>query len=193
MMSKLIKIAVSLTFLVAIGCSENIDNSSYAADENSQHLEDADYNSEASEYEETPVEIHELPTPEVPRPASGLYSQNLYGQPAIAPLEIRSQSGSDYFVKVTNQYTGEDVSTIYIRGGDTISIEVPLGTYEIKYASGETWYGDQKLFGTQTSYSKADELFTFSDTGYQITGYTITLYQVVNGNLQTITLDPSQF
>lgn len=193
MMSKLIKIAVGLTFLVAIGCSENIDNSSYAADENSQHLEDADYNSEAFEYEETPVEINELPIPEVPRPSSGLYSQNLNGQPAIAPLEIRSQSGSDYFVKVTNQYTGEDVSTIYIRGGDTVSIEVPLGTYEIKYASGETWYGDQKLFGTQTSYSKADELFTFSDTGYQITGYTITLYQVVNGNLETITLDPSQF
>lgn len=192
-MSKLIKISVSLSVLVAIGCSENVDNSSYTADDDSQYWEDVDYNSESSEYEETPVEIHELPIPEVPRPSSGLYSQNLYEQPAIAPLEIRSQSGSDYFVKVTNQYTGDDISTIYIRGGDTVSIEVPLGTYEIKYASGETWYGDQKLFGTQTSYSKADELFTFSDTGYQITGYTITLYQVVNGNLQTITLDPSQF
>lgn len=92
-----------------------------------------------------------------------------------------------------SQVTGEDISTIYLRGGENASITVPLGTYEIKYAAGETWYGEEELFGKNTMYSKADELFTFSDTGYQITGYTITLYQVVNGNLQTVGIDPSEF
>ena len=89
--------------------------------------------------------------------------------------------------------TDRETLTIYIRGGDTVEVDVPLGSYEIRYAAGDTWYGEDELFGPETSYNKADDLFTFSDTGYQISGYTITLYQVVNGNLETIPLDKDRF
>lgn len=195
-MKKILKLSTGLTILILLGCSDNT-SSSYN-DENSNDLGTDNVQSEMfSEDQEldlvTPEANEEEVLPSVPRPMSGLYSQNLNQQQAIAPLEIQSQPGSDYFVKVTNQSTGEDVSTIYIRGGENASITVPLGTYEIKYASGENWYGEDKLFGKDTTYSKADELFTFSDTGYQITGYTITLYTVVDGNLQTVGIDPSQF
>ncbi|WP_446739809.1 hypothetical protein [Psychrobacter sp. A3] len=131
--------------------------------------------------------------PTVAKPSSGIYAQNLNGQQAIAPLEIRTDSGSDYYVKVVNAANDNDTLAIYIHGGETVEVEVPLGSYEIRYASGNDWYGDKGLFGIETSYNKADELFTFSDTGYQISGYTITLYQVANGNLQTKSIDESQF
>lgn len=131
--------------------------------------------------------------PTVAKPSSGIYAQNLNGQQAIAPLEIRTDSGSDYYVKVVDTANNNDTLTIYIHGGETVEVEVPLGSYEIRYASGNNWYGDELKFGSETSYNKADEIFTFSDTGYQVSGYTITLYQVVDGNLQTRSIDESQF
>ena len=131
--------------------------------------------------------------PTVAKPSSGIYTQNLNGQQAIAPLAIRTDSGSDYYVKVVNADNDNDTLAIYIHGGETVEVEVPLGSYEIRYASGNNWYGDELKFGSKTSYNKADEIFTFSDTGYQVSGYTITLYQVVDGNLQTRSIDESQF
>jgi len=74
-----------------------------------------------------------------------------------------------------------------------VTIDVPLGTYEVRYAGGETWYGYTYLFGKDTAYSKADETFTFEVVGNQISGFTITLYQVVNGNLSTSRIRPNEF
>lgn len=129
----------------------------------------------------------------VAKPSSGLYAQNLNGQQAIAPLEIRTDSGSDYYVKVVNAANDDNILAIYIHGGETVEVEVPLGSYEIRYASGDNWYGDKELFGLKTSFNKADQVFNFVENGYQISGYTITLYQVADGNLQTKSINESQF
>ena len=131
--------------------------------------------------------------PTVVRPPSGLYAQNLNGQQALAPLEIKTDPGVDYYVKVIDVVSDIEAITIYIRGGDTVEVEVPLSSYIIKYASGTEWYGDKELFGSETSYNKADDFFAFTDNGNQISGYTITLYQVIDGNLQTISIDKNQF
>lgn len=113
--------------------------------------------------------------------------------PSVAPLSINTSSGSNYLVKLVDTYTGEDVMDIFIHGGSNIEVEVPLGNYHIKYASGETWYGYQYYFGPETGYSKAESIFRFKDTGYQVTGYTLTLYRVTNGNLRTKGINKSQF
>jgi hypothetical protein len=82
---------------------------------------------------------------------------------------------------------------IFVRGGDTVQVEVPLGTYVVKYASGTTWYGYDYRFGPETDYSKAESKFDFRNDGYQISGYTITLYRVAGGNLHTRGLSPAEF
>ena len=74
-----------------------------------------------------------------------------------------------------------------------MKVKVPFGTYEVRYASGDTWYGYEYLFGPETSYSKADKAFTFEFDGNQISGYTITLYKVTNGNLSTKKIRPNEF
>jgi len=130
--------------------------------------------------------------PEVTLPENGDLQFYSPGE-RIAPFEIKTASGANYLVKLVSAYSQDIVMTVFIRGGNTVSTEVPLGTYVVKYATGDQWYGYANLFGTDTAYSKADTVFKFKDDGYQISGYTITLYQVANGNLRTTELSPSQF
>ena len=138
--------------------------------------------------------------PEVTMPPNGAIKTYTNSE-QVAPLKIQTSHESNYFVKIVSVYSQQPVMTIFIRGGNTISTKVPLGTYEIRYASGKKWYGYEHFFGPGTNYSKADEIFTFETkktstwegTTYQTTGYAITLYQVPHGNLKTIKIDPSRF
>jgi hypothetical protein len=82
---------------------------------------------------------------------------------------------------------------VFVRGGTTVEIEVPLGTYQLKYASGKNWYGTTHLFGPETAYNKADTPFRFYIEGQRISGYTVTLYRVQDGNLRTSQLNPKDF
>ena len=74
-----------------------------------------------------------------------------------------------------------------------MNIDVPLGNYIVKYAAGDRWYGYEHLFGPETGYSKAGEVFSFAVVGNKISGYTITLYKVRNGNLHTQTIRKEDF
>ncbi len=111
----------------------------------------------------------------------------------VAPLQINTPYGSNYVVKLKDASTKIPIMTIFIHGGSSLNIKVPLGIYEITYASGEKWYGYDYLFGSGTVYSKADKVFSFKRTGSQIDGYTLTLHQVVNGNLKTTNINKSNF
>jgi DnaJ-domain-containing protein 1 len=125
-----------------------------------------------------------------PLPTNGSVLRYGSGEP-VAPLEIRTR-GQDrhYFVKVVDHVTGEPVATMFVRGGQTAEALVPLGSYRVKYATGETWYGEDYLFGPETSYSEAAERFDFVNNGYQYSGYTLELFLQQNGNLQTNRISP---
>jgi hypothetical protein len=113
---------------------------------------------------------------------------------AIAPFQIKTSSGEDYYVKLVDQATGKTVVGIFVKGGQTLKVKVPVGTYKMRYASGQVWQGLEKLFGDQTtSYSASNEIFDFSIVGDQISGYTVELIQQVNGNLESHEIDAKQF
>lgn len=113
----------------------------------------------------------------------------------VAPLSIKTSSsgGYHYFVKVVNTVNHRELGSYFIRSGGVLEIEVPVGTYEIRYASGKQWYGTSYLFGPETTYSKANRNFTFGFDGYQYNGYTIELIMQQNGNLRTSGIHPSQW
>ena len=124
----------------------------------------------------------------LPLPRTGYSTNEKYT--GFAPLEIRTPFSSDnYFVKIEDFYSNEDVVSYFIRAGEILKVKLPTGTYNIKYASGENWYGEDLLFGEGTKYAKADDVFTFTYDGYKYNGYTIELIQQVNGNLGTVALD----
>jgi len=113
----------------------------------------------------------------------------------VAPLKIRTSGngGYNYFVKIVQAYSNNELGSYFIRSGETLNIKVPTGAYEIKYATGHTWYGENYLFGPKTNYSKADSVFDFTYNGYQYSGYTVELIMQQNGNLSTSGLNASQW
>ncbi len=111
----------------------------------------------------------------------------------IAPFTIKTSGSDSYFVKLKDVYTNETIMDIFVRGGNTVETNVPLGAYRIEYATGEKWYGYQHLFGEKTGYSKTDQSLNFRQDYNGVSGFTISLYKVANGNLQTSYLNPSNF
>lgn len=106
-----------------------------------------------------------------------------------SPFKLTTSAGGYYFVKVVNSSTGSTILDLFVEGGRSIEINIPSGTYEIRYATGKEWYGYQYLFGPETTYSKTNRNFTFSYGS----GYELTLYKVANGNLSTRSIQPKDF
>lgn len=148
------------------------------------------------EFGELPQELARGPRliPSIPLPESG-ETRRFTQQEAVAPFEIKSSIGSYYLVKLVDAYSGAEVLTVFLHGGETVQIKVPLGTYIVKYGAGTRWYGygHKEVFGQQGAYTKADKLFIFERNDYQVTGYTITLYAAVGGNLHTYAIRPEDF
>jgi len=122
---------------------------------------------------------------------AGIISKNYVS--GVAPLEIKTRAGNNYYIKIVNVSNNQAALTAYIVGGRPFEVEMPLGTYEIRYAAGDTWYGTQHYFGPDTAFSKANELFHFTFDGYQYSGYTVELILQVHGNLRTVHIDQSDF
>lgn len=134
-----------------------------------------------------------IPVPLEPMPANGEVAW--FGAPraVVAPLEIKSSPGASYLVKLTDANGGGDVMTIFVVGGKTANVKVPLGNYVIKYVSGSVWYGYQLYFGPNGSYARTEKTFEFMRDSDGVTGYKVTLYAVQNGNLKTNQIEAKDF
>ncbi len=123
----------------------------------------------------------------------------------VAPLTVKTSGSSNYYVclkclrtvgsggRMLPSLASEVTMSFYVSGGKTEEILVPLGEYELYYATGKTWYGKALKFGSETKYCKCEDsfLFTESETGYN--GWSVTLYPVYNGNLDTETVSAADF
>lgn len=131
--------------------------------------------------------------PEMDTPFNGAY-ENYSRRECLAPLRIEASYGeSNYFVKLVDKRSNESVFSVFVHGGRTVEVDVPLGTYEMRYAAGEKWYGMTYLFGPATGYSKADAVFTFSQNSEGYSGYTVQLKRVPHGNLRTSQISADNF
>lgn len=112
----------------------------------------------------------------------------------MASLRVVTANGSPtYYLKLVDWATHAPVLFFFIRSGEVLSAEVPLGEYELRYASGETWYGEEYLFGPETTYRKADAQLDFERKGNRVTEYTVELIKQLTGNLKEIDIAPSEF
>lgn len=123
-----------------------------------------------------------------PQPESGLYASYDPSE-RVAPLTIKTATGSSYYVKLVDSLTARPVMTFFLRGGETFRHDVPEGSFILKYATGDEWCGESALFGPTTLASQADRVFEFSETR----GFTVELIARKGGNLRTKAIDRSRF
>ncbi|MCB9981168.1 MAG: hypothetical protein H6860_02070 [Rhodospirillales bacterium] len=144
----------------------------------------------SSTYQTAKVEKPAFTAPPV-QITHGIVSKNFTS--GVAPLEIKTGAGNNYYIKIVNVANNQVALTAYIVGGRPFEVLMPLGTYEIRYAAGNTWYGTQHYFGPDTAFSKANEVFHFTFDGYQYSGYTVELILQAYGNLRTVHIDEAEF
>lgn len=106
-----------------------------------------------------------------------------------APLRINTDGSAHYLVRFIDLIRRQTAMDYFIPAGQSANITIPIGTYEILYTSGHTWYGDDLLFGPEGRFSKAERTFLFELNHT----YTLTLYRVQNGNLPTSCISPERF
>jgi hypothetical protein len=121
-------------------------------------------------------------------PWTGLYA-SYNPLERVSRLTIKTSPGGYYFVKLEDSVTARPVMTFFMRGGETLQQAVPEGEFVLKYATGDTWCGEQALFGAKTATSQADRIFKFADDR----SITIELVSKKDGNLRTRSIDRSQF
>lgn len=137
-----------------------------------------------------------LPNPKITPFSGKIFFENSDSGDRIAPLTIDASGfplSTGFFVKLRQPITKVTVLTFYVRGNTKPEVEVPLGIYEILYASGTEWYGEDLLFGPDTSYYLADELFDFYEEDGYVNGWTITLDKQYYGNLDVNTITAAEF
>ena len=101
----------------------------------------------------------------------------------LAPLTIETSGDDAYYIKLVNTINHLSGLAFFVRPGQTVEINAPLGEYDLYYATGQKWYGKEDVFGPDTQFYKAnDTLYFYYDDGYY-NGYTISLYDVPGGNL----------
>ncbi len=86
----------------------------------------------------------------------------LTDQPGRAPFKVQTEAGSNFLLKLVDPQTRKDVMRMFIVGGREANFWVPVGEYELVYASGHNWYGDELLFGPETQYARADTVSRFA-------------------------------
>ena len=128
---------------------------------------------------------------ELPLPPNGeVFRKSFFDNEMNSPyFKIIASSKNAHVVKIYKANSNDLVVMFFVRSGQSVIVEVPSGSYEIKVASGESWYGLNKLFGEETNSSILDKVFTLS-TGES---YEITLKTIENGNLDQTYIDLEDF
>ena len=142
-------------------------------------------------------QAEELRKHERPLPASGFHASYIPsyrgGPEDLPPLKVVTNPGANYFLKLYNWSSERPILSIFVRGGEKIEVGVPPGTYQIKIASGGTWYGEDMRFGPGTAYSVVDQPSEFTIKGDRLIGKTLRLIKRRDGNLRLKSITASEF
>lgn len=133
---------------------------------------------------------------ERPLPESGIFrfaNRGSFDPDRNPPLKISNSPDANTLAKLIRVGDGVEVMSIFIRAGQTVEVAVPFGSYKVKIASGQTWYGDVVRFGPNTSYAILDAVFDFTKEGSQLLGHQLTLTRVKHGNLKQLPLTATDF
>lgn len=147
-----------------------------------------------------------------PKPVS-VYNGKMFITPeyqCVSPFTVIADSNTDYYIYLKYQWAPTNTTekrsikskatkpyendiAFYLKAGQTVSIDVPIGVYKLYYATGSTFFGTEILFGNSTRCYDSDDLLKFYADSEYYRGHTITLKPVSYGNLDTDPISKSEF
>lgn len=103
---------------------------------------------------------------EQPLPKNGIINMYLRDKDLltfkiIPKYTSENDETTHYYIKLYDYDTNELKGTIFVRSGNYTDIQIPVGKYKVKYACGNHWYGQLKLFGHKTQYYEINYPFKF--------------------------------
>lgn len=187
------------TIAVAIGLNALIDKndgrrsaesgtrpSSIAQETRSPDLDDQF--SDLTPISSAPLEARPPDLVALPTPATGAFDTS-FSDTQNAIIIRTSPGGLDTLVKIED-IGGNEVTRGFIRAGESHTFFLQRGTYIIKTASGTAWYGENAMFGPDTSYSRPDDTFPLLQWGEQ---WTVELIPQQGGNLRDRRISAAEF
>lgn len=110
---------------------------------------------------------------------------------------VKAGPDEDALVKLESATDPETYILLYVRKGQTVTLNVADGSYVVKYTCGEVWLSDQLMFGPNAGFTKAEETFDFVTTSDDLyiyyTSISITLYTVIGGDLDVVDIPADAF
>ena len=101
---------------------------------------------------------------------------------------VYPQVGSpNYYLKLVDWHTHRPLLVFFVRSGERTTVEVPVGLYELRYAAGEKWYGEEYLFDPATTYRGVEDSFSFTHNADRVLGFTVELIKQSGGDLKDFT------
>lgn len=109
------------------------------------------------------------------RPTNGkkLVDQIKWGR---CTFTITGSKNCDAYVKVESTIDASLYTTVFIRAGQKVTLNLADGIYSCKYTSGENWFGQERMFGKNGLYTKVNGTMecTTSSSGGGIYYYSFT-------------------
>jgi len=137
--------------------------------------------------------VYKINHPIKPLPINGKVFKKIKSKLTPAPFQIITKGREHHFIKMVDSKTKKIVLAVFVRAGEKIKIDLPIGNYKMKYAMGYTWYGEKNRFGKDTIYSQSDKNMIFKIEGNQVLGHTVELFLRANGNLKTKKISSQDF
>lgn len=87
----------------------------------------------------------------------------------IDPVDFPAEGEGEFYTLRAQLHANSFFLRVYVRGGSTAELKVPLGEYDVYFARGDTWQGEEALFGEETVYYRFDDTIRLKQT---TSGYT---------------------
>lgn len=91
----------------------------------------------------------------------------------IDPIRFPEEGEGEFYTIRAQLHANSFDSRVYVRGGSTVELRLPLGDYDVYFARGEVWQGEETLFGEDTAYFRFDDTVRLKQTSSGYTQWTL--------------------
>ena len=108
------------------------------------------------------------------------------------PFTVHANIGNNYVIKIKTPDSEYEIISFFVEEGKSACENVPAGEYSISYATGPSWYGEDRLFGSSMRCYKAAYTLTFGPPAGK-SGWEMELIQQLGPDGKGIPISNSSF